>query len=259
VSSILDALRKLEEAETPRAARPLPPEERPRTLRWAVAGFVVAFAAGAAVSLWLRRPAPSPPVEPEEAVAAAEPTPTPPTPPAPEPLVSTAPAPVAPPAPPVAAPLAAGELPPAAAMPPPSRELAEIDPPRGRIVASAEETPAPPRPAPPPRTEAPAAKPEPAPPVEVARPVEPPPEPPRPVEDDGLLPRLPSGAPHVQVNFLVYSRAPERRTVALTIDGGAMTTLHEGEQNGAIEIVRILSDRIHVRYDGRLFSVRAHD
>jgi hypothetical protein len=63
----------------------------------------------------------------------------------------------------------------------------------------------------------------------------------------------------VQVNFLVYSRAPERRTVALTIDGGAMTTLHEGESGGGIEIVRILADRIHVRHDGRLFSVRAHD
>jgi hypothetical protein len=92
--------------------------------------------------------------------------------------------------------------------------------------------------------------------VEAAPEPEPPPAPP---EDDGVLPRPPPGAPRVQVNFLVYSRTPDRRTVALTVNGGSMVTLHEGESESGVEVARIMPDRIHVRHDGRMFSVPARD
>ncbi len=74
-----------------------------------------------------------------------------------------------------------------------------------------------------------------------------------------LLPRLPAGAPHVQVSFLLYSRVAERRGVLLNIDGSNTETLHEGERAGDIEVARILPDRVHVRWSGQLFSVRARD
>src|SRR5207249_4836333 len=54
-----------------------------------------------------------------------------------------------------------------------------------------------------------------------------------------LLPRLPAGAPHVQVSFLLYSRVAERRGVLLNIDGSNTETLHEGERAGDIEVTRI--------------------
>jgi hypothetical protein len=133
---------------------------------------------------------------------------------------------------------------PAPAPPPPPADLA-TDPPRGRIARLAPEpvAPAVPRPAAPAR-EAVAPEPE---------------EPPAPAPGPTLLPRLPVGAPHVLVNVLLYSRLPERRTVSLTVDGSGMVTLREGESIGGIEVTRILPERIHVRYDGRLFAVDARD
>jgi hypothetical protein len=59
------------------------------------------------------------------------------------------------------------------------------------------------------------------------------------------------------VNVLLYSPVAERRTVSLTVDGGNMVTLREGESEGNIEVARILPERIHVRYEGRLFAVDA--
>jgi type II secretion system (T2SS) protein B len=111
--------------------------------------------------------------------------------------------------------------------------------------------PAPPPPvAPAPEPIAPATPPEPAPAV-AARAPEPPPPPP------DVLPGPPAGAPAIGVNVLVYSRTPSRRTVALTIGDAGMVTLHEGESAADVEVVRILSDRVHVRYGGQTFSVRA--
>jgi hypothetical protein len=96
--------------------------------------------------------------------------------------------------------------------------------------------------------------------LEVEPEPEPVPEPPPPpAEDAGVLDRPPPGAPLVQVNFLVYSRKPERRTVALTVNNGYMITLHEGETDNGIEVARILPDRIHARYQGTVFVVYARD
>jgi hypothetical protein len=40
------------------------------------------------------------------------------------------------------------------------------------------------------------------------------------------------------VSFLVYSAVVERRSVALTIDGGGLTTLREGDEAQGIQVVQ---------------------
>ncbi len=65
--------------------------------------------------------------------------------------------------------------------------------------------------------------------------------------------------PRVHVSFLLYSKVPERRSVALAIEDGGLVTLHEGERTGGVEVARILPDRVELRYDGRTFAVRARD
>src|SRR5207253_2086019 len=195
VSSILDALKKLEAAEAPPAHRPAVLRERPRAMGLTAAGIALAFGAGAGVTFFLRawhEPAPAPPVE------------------------STAPQPVTAPSPP-----------PAVRPPEPRAVASQAEPPPSRAPAAAEDSP-------------PGAESAPLPPLE-------------------LLPRLPTGAPHVQVSFLFYSPVAERRTVLLSVDGSSTETLHEGERAGDLEVARILPDRVHVRWSGQLFSVRARD
>ena len=77
--------------------------------------------------------------------------------------------------------------------------------------------------------------------------------------DAGVLERPPPDAPRVQISFLVYARVPERRMVWLSIDGGNLITLHEGEESGGLEVARILPDRIHLRHNGRVFLVRTRN
>ena len=47
--------------------------------------------------------------------------------------------------------------------------------------------------------------------------------------------------------------------MALAIDGGGLQTLHEGESTGGLQVVRILPDRVDVRWEGEAFTVRARD
>jgi hypothetical protein len=84
---------------------------------------------------------------------------------------------------------------------------------------------------------------------------------PRPSEPDAPPPvrRAPSGAPKVQLSFLLFSGSPDRRSVALSIDGSGLETLREGEASGALEVVRILPDRVDLRWEGQPFTVRARD
>jgi hypothetical protein len=63
----------------------------------------------------------------------------------------------------------------------------------------------------------------------------------------------------VQLSFLVYSQTPERRTVVLSIDGGSLVTLHEGETAVGLEVARILPDRVHLRLGAQVFAVRPRD
>jgi hypothetical protein len=59
----------------------------------------------------------------------------------------------------------------------------------------------------------------------------------------------------MRVSFLVYSSVAERRSVALTFDGGGLTTLREGEESNGIEVVRIRPDRVELRWQGEVFSL----
>ena len=67
--------------------------------------------------------------------------------------------------------------------------------------------------------------------------------------------RPPAGAPRLRISFLVYSKVAERRSVALTIDGGGLTTLREGEESNGIGVVRIDPDRVELRWAGESFTL----
>ena len=128
----------------------------------------------------------------------------------------------------------------------------EATPPRARVMDEASPPPPPP---------VAVAKVEPSPPVARA-PVKP--RPPAeeivpPDVDAGVLERPPPSAPRIQISFLVYARVPERRMVWLSIDGGSLITLHEGEGSGGVEVARILPDRVHLRHAGYLFLVRTRN
>jgi hypothetical protein len=273
VSSILDALKKLEATEAPAPREFAVVPGRRRGLGRTAAGIALAFGAGAGLTFLLRggrAPTPAPPPErvgPRLIAAPSLPPAAAPDPPAPTAApVAASPTPAVAaetPAPPSAAssPAAMEPLPPAAPVAPLPQAAVAADPPRAQIVAAASAPPSVAQPVarvPEPPMVARRAEPPPARPPASAE--VPPPEaesPPLPPID--VLPRLPAGAPHVQVSFLFYSPVADRRTVLLSVDGSSTETLHEGERAGDLEIARILPDRVHVRWSGQLFSVRARE
>ncbi|MGH7895549.1 MAG: general secretion pathway protein GspB [Candidatus Binatia bacterium] len=244
MSSILDALEKIEATGDPQPSGGGGgggPERRPR---WRLALLVVvALAAGAGAGILLlgRRDAAPPEATPVAIAATTLPTPTTST-------TTTAPAPTTSTIPPAAElPAVVPEAPLGAApVPPPStgdRErpwgaaqepaaTAEETPPSTAVLAVGQEAPS--------TTTVPA--PPAAPPAPVAE-AEPPPR------------RPPAGVPHLRVSFLVYSSVPARRTVALTIGDAGLTTLHEGDEVGGLGVVRIHPDRVELRWNGEAFTL----
>jgi hypothetical protein len=236
VSSILDALAKIEAAEA-RAGRDVAvaATAAPRTWRVAVVGaVVVAFASGAALSVWLvrRRPAPV--------------------------TLATAPAPAAPKAVPVVPP--ARPAPPQEVTPAPSAiDRPGVVPPStaavatARAPAAAHDSLAVPPPVPPPAAAAPerpagvVVPTTPAPPVRAPAPAPPP------------AVTASAERPRVRVSFLIYSPVASRRTVALTIEDGSLATLHEGEAAGGVEVTHIHPDHVELRHGGQTFTVQARD
>ncbi|HZP43779.1 MAG TPA: hypothetical protein VFD84_20020 [Candidatus Binatia bacterium] len=314
MSSILDALQKIERAAPPGIhTRPAPRDRRgPRRLT--LGGLLVAFVAGAGVtaSLYARRPAsaphevalgpaadgtraatpaparagradsspgsrpphvarrapaPAPAATPGTLVAPAPPVTAPETPKAA--AASGAPAAVA--SAPATAAVSPATAPPPAAAPPPT--VAAAPSPAGAAASAlplaAPAPPLPPDAAPVGRVAlgapAPAARPESAvaPPPTVAPPAAAAPavaaRPRAPRAPDLVVPRPPADAPRIQVSFLVYSRVPERRSVTLTIDGGGLTTLHEGESADGVEVARIFPDHVELRHAGKSFVLVPRD
>ena len=266
MSSILDALRKVEADERKRPIRLPPAEPRPRR-RLAAIVAASAFVAGAgvvALVMALRPSAvPEPVLEPGTEVASA-PVPAAPAAPVAPPPAAPTPADVAPAAPPVAAAPAPA---PAAAVPspPPTIAAQAAAPPSPGPAASAPAAQAPSADEPIDEDDADPDVPDP---ITILRPAPQPgeqaevqvealptPAPPPPPID--VLPGPPAGAPEIRVSFLIYSSVPKRRQVSLTIDNGPLVTLHEGQKAGSVSLVRILRDRIHVEHGGRTFSVRA--
>ncbi len=273
MSSILDALEKLESAGPPTGPSPggripRPPRRRP----WAPLLLVATFAAGVGVTAVLLRgqagqttePAPvAPPptlvarAAPEPPAPAAEPTAA-----APAPAVG-GPAPAAPTpsaAPPAAVPAAIAAAPKPAA-PPPRADASASFAPRKTAPAAVPPTIAAAG------VERPWAQATPAPSTD-AEDAPPPPSTPRlamalaarPAPIESAVPsRPPAGAPPIRLSFLLYSAAPDRRTVALSVSGSGLTTLHEGEDIDGFEVVRIFPDRAELRWQGETFVLRARD
>jgi hypothetical protein len=59
----------------------------------------------------------------------------------------------------------------------------------------------------------------------------------------------------MRVSFLVYSSIAERRSVALTFDGGGLTTLREGDESNGVQVVHIRPDRVELRWQGEAFML----
>ncbi len=278
MSSILDALEKLERVRpdgTPAGRSPSPQPPRRRRGPGLLAGGIAVVAAALAFAI-LRSPGPEgTPVQAASPVAEGTPeTPidpaggvaSPTEAPAPPPADDTAAA--APPAPPSPSPAEAAQPPPEpAAIPstpdaPPAPPAAAAQTPAPADGARPVLAAAPPIPPPTDTDARPWGKPvQPAPPVVRVPPVPPLAAAPQPRELDAPPPvrRAPAGAPKVQLSFLLFSGSAERRSVALSIDGSGLETLREGETSGGLEVVRILPDRVDLRWEGQPFTVRARD
>jgi hypothetical protein len=280
VSSILDALEKLERTRPPTlepAAAAVPVPRRTRV--FALVG--TAFAAGAALALALLRTHPgggptvvAPPAEPR-----------PPQQPAAEP-VAPAPQAAPPPQSDQQVPAASPSAPQTATVPTPPNESAPSAQPeapapaasRAEVAAAALTARAPDAAHPPTPDALAAAPPVPAPSPTGPRPwasTVPPPPPPTAAEvaaprevpaqtyahlEPPAIRRPPAGAPAIRLSFLLYSPAPGRRTVALAIENRGLETLHEGESSAdGVEVVRILPDRVELGWNGEHFTVRARD
>ncbi len=271
MSSILDALEKLERSRPPvvepvaTAAVPVPRRRR---------GVVLvgcAFAAGAALALMLLRArpgsgpavvqAPAEPAAKQPVVEAVAPPPAPPEP------AATAAQPAVPPepAPPQSPPAEhASASPPQAEAPATAPSHAETPPAedasRPDALAAARPVPAPSPTDPRPWAQAVAPPlPPPPPAANVAVPREAPATTYTHLEPPAVR-RPPAGAPAVRLSFLLYSPAPGRRTVALAIENRGLETLHEGESSSdGVEVVRILPDRVELGWNGEHFTVRARD
>jgi hypothetical protein len=81
----------------------------------------------------------------------------------------------------------------------------------------------------------------------------------RPDPEPPPIRHAPAGAPDVRLSFLLFSPSAERRSVALAINGSGLQTLHEGESAGDVQVVRILPDRVDLRWQGEAYTVRARD
>ena len=261
MSSILDALEKIEATQAP--ARPSGRARR-RTVWLFVASIVLALLAGGLGATLLLRRHPDAPAAPlRESTPPVESAPVGPSPVVASPVVPSAvvPAPVAAAhaAAPVPAPVAGeterpwgtavepGSVPIAAVPPEPS---AVPQPPPAEVAAVPSTTP------PPPPTETAVAV---TPPPVTPATLPPPPAAVAAVPSPATAPsaevstKIPAGLPRLRVSFLVYSAAPARRSVALTIENGSLTTLHEGEEVNGIEILRIRADGVELRWQGQAF------
>ncbi len=223
MSSILEALRQLENAGSQPAPDDPPPVQSEGGSRWPLFALAGACLLGV-VMTWVLWPSPPDPVAP-----------------APGPNASLASADGLPPAAPAPPPRAADTEPPRATMAakaaPPVAE-----PPQERVVARAPERETarryesprdePPRYAPP-RDEAP------------------------PDASAGVgrtIPR-PPGEPLVRIGSLSYSPSPTRRVVSLSVNNSRPVSVREGETVGGVEVTLIMPDSVYVKHHGNIFAV----
>ena len=221
MSSILDALRQLENGGSQPAPDDMPPVESEKSSPWTLLAIAGACVLGIAMG-WAFWPRPTP--------TAPEPGPD--------------------------ASLASGvDLPPAAPAPPPRVRNAEA--PRAEMagrpaqrMAAARKSAA--RPAPPAATpEAEAAPEEGAAEEAVYAPTD---DPSATAGIGRAIPR-PRGEPRVRINSLSYSPSPTRRVVSLSVNNSRPVYVREGEKVGGVEVTLIMPDSVYVKHNGNIFSI----
>jgi hypothetical protein len=73
-----------------------------------------------------------------------------------------------------------------------------------------------------------------------------------------VLRRSPGGAPQVAINILQWSSEPGRRFAFVSIDGGGLTQVHEGDHIGPLTIKHIHEQTIEFGYNDSSFLLRAN-
>jgi hypothetical protein len=107
--------------------------------------------------------------------------------------------------------------------------------------------------------EAPAAAPEPPTTVAALSPPQPAPAAAaRPAAASPVLRRAPGGAPQVAINILQWSAEPGRRFAFVSVDGGNMTQVREGDHIGGLTIKHIHQQMIEFGFNDSTFLLRAN-
>ena len=73
-----------------------------------------------------------------------------------------------------------------------------------------------------------------------------------------VLRRAPGGAPQVAINILQWSAEPERRFAFVSVDGGGMTQVREGDHIGGLTVKHIHEQTIEFGYNDSSFVLRAN-
>jgi hypothetical protein len=73
-----------------------------------------------------------------------------------------------------------------------------------------------------------------------------------------VLRRSPGGAPQVSINILQWSTEPGRRFAFVSIDGGGMTQVREGDRIGSLTVKHIHQQMIEFGFNDSTFLLRAN-
>jgi len=73
-----------------------------------------------------------------------------------------------------------------------------------------------------------------------------------------VLRRAPGGAPQVSINILQWSAEPGRRFAFVSVDGGGMTQVREGDRIGGLTIKHIHQQMIEFGFNDSTFLLRAN-
>lgn len=73
-----------------------------------------------------------------------------------------------------------------------------------------------------------------------------------------VLRRSPGGAPQVSINILQWSSEPERRFAFVSVDGGGMTQVREGDRIGGLTVKHIHQQMIEFGFNDSSFLLRAN-
>jgi hypothetical protein len=73
-----------------------------------------------------------------------------------------------------------------------------------------------------------------------------------------VLRRSPGGAPQVSINILQWSSEPDRRFAFVSVDGGGMTQVREGDRIGGLTVKHIHQQMIEFGFNDSTFLLRAN-